>query len=93
MSARPPTKGKARSFCYRASERLLPIYQVVAILQGSKFLASKTPLRRCVACDVRITNRNLGGYNGRSTLSGELWCTDCADLPPQRLLNLGGRQQ
>jgi hypothetical protein len=93
MSARPTAKEKARSFCYRARERLQVGYQAVALLQGQNFFARKTPLRRCVACDTPVTNRNLGGYNGCSALSGELWCTDCADLPPQRLLNLGGYQQ
>jgi hypothetical protein len=34
---------------------------------------------RCLVCDCRVTNQNLGGYNGRSALSGSLWCFDCAD--------------
>ena len=58
-----------------------------------KVSAIKQPLRRCVACDKPVTNRNLGGYDGRSALSGPLWCINCADLPQQRLLNLGRLEQ
>ena len=36
-------------------------------------------VRGCVACGWRVTNRNLGGFDGRSALSGSLWCYDCAD--------------
>jgi hypothetical protein len=57
-----------------------------------KSVTIKTPLR-CVACDTPVTNRNLGGYNGRSALSGILWCMGCADLPQQRLLNFGRLEQ
>ena len=45
--------------------------------------------RRCVCCRRRISNRSLGGYSGRSALSGSLFCYRCADLPPQLLLPLG----
>ena len=81
MSARPPAKEKARSFCYRARERLQVGYQAVALLQGQKlkFVASETELRCCVECGVRVTNQNLGGHHGRSALSGDLWCLSCAD--------------
>ncbi len=47
-------------------------------------------IRRCISCDSRVTNRNLGGYDGRFALSGPLWCYDCADLPKQLILPLGG---
>jgi hypothetical protein len=63
MSARPPVKD-------RASATLLP---------EQKFPAPETELRRCVECGVHVTNSNLGGYSGRSALSGDLWCLDCAD--------------
>jgi hypothetical protein len=63
MSGRPPAKDRAR-------ERLLP---------NQKFFAPERKLRRCVACSTEITNENLGGYDGRSALSGDLWCLDCAD--------------
>ena len=63
MSARPPVKD-------RASATLLP---------EQKFFAPETELRRCVACGAHVTNSNLGGYSGRSALSGNLWCLACAD--------------
>jgi hypothetical protein len=34
MSARPSAKEKARSFCYRASERLPVGYQILALVQA-----------------------------------------------------------
>ena len=46
-------------------------------------------IRRCTSCDSRITNRNLGRHDGRSALSGPLWCYDCADLAPHLLINFG----
>lgn len=48
----------------------------------------RSPIRRCVACGVPVTNRNLGGNDGRSALSGPLWCLECADCPQQLLLAL-----
>ena len=63
MSARPPVKD-------RASETLLP---------EQKVFAAETALRRCVVCGAHVTNQNLGGYDGRSALSGDLWCLSCAD--------------
>ena len=47
-------------------------------------LAAQTrrAIRRCVACGCRVTNRNLGGYDGRSALSADLWCYSCADNAP-----------
>ena len=63
MSARPPAKD-------RASETLLP---------EQKLFATETELRRCVVCGAHVTNRNLGGYDRRSALNGDLWCLSCAD--------------
>ena len=56
--------------------------------QLQAFPIAKAPVRRCVVCGSRVTNRNLGGYNGRSALSGTLWCSRCADSPAQRILLL-----
>jgi len=53
------------------------------------FCRRKTATRRCTACDSRITNRNLGGNGGRSALSGELWCLNCADYPRQLVFSFG----
>jgi hypothetical protein len=49
--------------------------------------------RECVCCSARVSNRNLGGFSGRSALIGELYCLRCADLPRQRLLNFGRSEQ
>ena len=46
--------------------------------------------RRCVSCGRRITNRNLGGNDRRSALSGPLWRLSCADYPNQLLVRFGG---
>ena len=46
--------------------------------------------RRCVSCGRRITNRNLGGNDRRSALSGPLWCLRCADYASQLLLRFEG---
>jgi hypothetical protein len=46
-------------------------------------------IRRCVSCDSRVTNRNVGGHDGRSALTGPTWCYRCADRPCQLVLRLG----
>jgi len=56
------------------------------------FRPRRSPVRRCVACGARVTNRNLGGNNGRSALSGPLWCLQCADRPQQLLLTATSKQ-
>ena len=43
------------------------------------FSRRRAATRRCVACGSRVTNRNLGGNDGRSALSGPVWCLSCAD--------------
>jgi hypothetical protein len=62
--------------------RLPRFLQAVGNRRGSQ--------RRCVSCNCCITNRKLGGYDGRSALTGPLWCLRCADCPQQLLLALGG---
>jgi hypothetical protein len=68
MSARPSAKD-------RASARLLA---------EQKLFAPGTEMRRCVVCGRTVTNQNLGGYNGRSALSGDLWCLSCAGGKQER---------
>jgi hypothetical protein len=41
--------------------------------------------RYCAACGTEVTNRNLGGHDGRP-LSGSLWCLRCEDRPLRRVL-------
>ena len=36
-------------------------------------------LRYCCKCRERVTNKNVGGYDGRSALTGRLYCDLCAD--------------
>jgi hypothetical protein len=45
--------------------------------------------RKCAACDAPVTNRNVGGHDGRP-FSGQVWCQRCADYPAQLLLNFNG---
>ena len=35
--------------------------------------------RRCVVCGRPVDNGNLGGHDGRSALSGPVWCLRHAD--------------
>jgi hypothetical protein len=73
--------------------QLQPRYHALNALQAffcfwqRELIRSRAPIRRCVVCGVQITNRNLGGYSGRSALSGPLWCLSCADNPQQRCLS------
>jgi hypothetical protein len=36
-------------------------------------------LRYCAICRERVTNANCGGFEGRSALTGRLFCELCAD--------------
>jgi hypothetical protein len=45
--------------------------------------------RKCVACDTPVTNRSVGGHDGRP-LSGQMWRQWCADCPAQLLLTFNG---
>lgn len=54
------------------------------------FSRRRAATRRCVSCDSPITNRSLGGYDGRSALSGPVWCLQYSDFPSQRVLRFGG---
>jgi len=47
---------------------------------------SRGPIRRCVSCGSLVRNKNLGGNDGRSALTGGLYCVRCADFPSQLLL-------
>jgi hypothetical protein len=45
----------------------------------SPLTARQLHLRFCVGCGTRVTNKNVGGFTGRSALTGRLFCLDCAD--------------
>ena len=70
----PPKKKKRGVGTALQTAELLRAYCVLTFLQRTK-----VPARRCVSCNSRITNRNLGGNDGRSALSGPVWCLSCAD--------------
>jgi hypothetical protein len=40
--------------------------------------------RRCMVCQTKVSNRNLGGHDGNSALCGPLFCLRCADEPIKR---------
>lgn len=66
---------------------LLGAYYVLTFLQRTR-----VPPRRCVSCYSQITNRNLGGYDGRSASTGEVYCLRCADGPGHWRHGFGGTQ-
>ena len=41
--------------------------------------ARQLHLRYCARCGERVTNQNVGGYEGKSALMGRLFCELCAD--------------
>ena len=45
----------------------------------SPLTARRLHLRYCAKCGERFTNANLGGFEGRSALTGRLFCLACAD--------------
>jgi hypothetical protein len=74
----------------KSAPQKLPVHETYRFsLFVQAFNGRRAAIRRCAACDSHITNRNLGGNDGRSALSGPVWCLRCADYPRQRLLPLG----
>src|SRR4029453_110096 len=49
--------------------------------------------RRCISCNCRVSNSNLGGRSGRSALSSPLWCYRGADYARQLVLVFGGSER
>jgi len=45
----------------------------------SPLTARQLHLRYCARCGERVTNANVGGYEGKSALTGRLYCLLCAD--------------
>ena len=56
----------------------------------TQLVSRRKQRRACVACGFAVTNRNLGGHDGRSALSGPIWCQRCADSSPRTLVRFGG---
>jgi hypothetical protein len=87
MNALAPKKERGLGTTLQTAE-LVRAYSILGFLQPAGSSA-----RRCVVCNCRVTNRNLGGNDGRSALTGELWCLRCADYPRQLVLGFGGSEQ
>lgn len=84
----PPGKEKPLLGGKGLRKRIKTAYRLLLLLQARQSLA-----RRCVCCNCRVTNRNLGGCSGRTALTGPVWCLECADFPRQLLFNFGGVEQ
>jgi hypothetical protein len=69
----PPKKRAAVLEPPKSAELPRP-YAGFGFLQPARLLT-----RRCVSCGRFVGNSNLGGYDGKSALSGRLWCLRCAD--------------
>jgi hypothetical protein len=66
--------------------RAIPLLRLIVAKLTEVEAQMKSPLavrqlhlRYCKVCGVRVTNRNVGGYEGRSALTGRLYCELCAD--------------
>jgi len=70
----PPQKSKAPT-PQAASASALELYSLRAAAQVIPF----SGVRPCASCGVFVGNINLGGYDGPSALTGELFCLNCAD--------------
>jgi len=93
----PPTKREGRSAraAVLQTQRLARCYRAFRFPQRKK--------RKCGFCGGTVSNKTLGGFTGRSALSGNLFCYGCADsappifiaiarldYPQQLVLNFGG---
>ena len=69
----------------RASESTALLRHIVAKLSEieaqlhSPLTARRLHWRYCARCGERVTNHNVGGYEGKSALTGRLFCLACAD--------------
>jgi hypothetical protein len=73
----PPKKKRGLFGTALKTANVLATYRVADYSQ-----VEKQQLRNCVACGSPVSNRNLGGFAGRSALSGKLFCLACADIVP-----------
>jgi hypothetical protein len=87
MNSPPKLGAPGREIAGAAKLRLLAAYRFLLIAQPRR------AVRQCVACGTRVTNRSLGGWSGRSAMTGGLWCVECADYSRQLLINFGRRDQ
>lgn len=76
------TTDQKREFELRALQLLCLIVRKLSEIEAqlkSPLTARRLHLRYCAKCGERVTNENVGGYEGRSALTGRLFCTLCAD--------------
>lgn len=85
MIGLPKKRGGPAKTALQRNELGIQAYRLRRFLQG--VMPRQAAARRCVSCCSRVTNRNLGGHEGRSALTGDLWCERCADFPQQLVLN------
>jgi hypothetical protein len=81
MNSSPKRIAPGLGIAGAANLRLLAAYRSLLIAQPRR------AVRQCVACGTRVTNRSLGGWSGRSAMTGGLWCAECADHPRQLMLS------
>jgi hypothetical protein len=92
MKSPPKTKRGPAKTALQTDSKLARYYRARRSFQASINKRSRrghNDRRQCVCCGTRVSNRNLGGYCGRSAMTGPLYCFRCADWLPQLLLNFG----
>jgi hypothetical protein len=59
--------------------RVIWVKRVARRLLWVRYLEESVDRRCCVRCGVPVSNSNLGGFGGRSALSGPLFCLSCEE--------------
>jgi hypothetical protein len=85
MRAGPVKAKKRRPHSNDASTGATQFYSSHAVAQ----IIPLPSVRPCASCGVFVGNVNLGGHDGRSALSGELFCLKCADRVHEHVTNDG----
>ena len=62
------------------SRRTLLREKIIPFPPNARLLEDESAPRCCGSCGIPVDNSNLGGWSGRSALSGLLWCLSCSDL-------------
>jgi hypothetical protein len=81
----PPKK---KGGLYQTALHNVELTRAYRFSSKTQLVSRRKQRRSCLACGSTVTNRNLGGHNGRSALSSNLWCERCADFPQQLVLSL-----
>jgi formylmethanofuran dehydrogenase subunit E len=78
----PTTDQHERELQLRSLQLLCLIVRKLSEIEAqlhSPLTARQLQWRYCARCGERVTNANVGGYEGRSALTGRLFCLACAD--------------